>query len=76
MTVVKPGLPTTADLYALPLDSKPAKRSMLADKVPAHAEKLFVYTPPTSPPTNFLEYKEAQTQIHIFLSKLRLCSLF
>uniref|UniRef100_A0A8C4I610 VPS10 domain-containing receptor SorCS2 n=1 Tax=Dicentrarchus labrax TaxID=13489 RepID=A0A8C4I610_DICLA len=28
VTVVKPGLPTTADLYVLPLDSKPAKRSM------------------------------------------------
>uniref|UniRef100_A0A671XLU9 VPS10 domain-containing receptor SorCS2 n=1 Tax=Sparus aurata TaxID=8175 RepID=A0A671XLU9_SPAAU len=33
VTVVKPGLPTTADLYALPPDNKPAKRSMLVDKV-------------------------------------------
>uniref|UniRef100_A0A8D3ARB3 VPS10 domain-containing receptor SorCS2 n=1 Tax=Scophthalmus maximus TaxID=52904 RepID=A0A8D3ARB3_SCOMX len=33
VTVVKPGLPTTADLYVLPLSSKPAKRSMFVDKV-------------------------------------------
>ncbi|XP_047186475.1 VPS10 domain-containing receptor SorCS2 isoform X4 [Scophthalmus maximus] len=32
VTVVKPGLPTTADLYVLPLSSKPAKRSMFVDK--------------------------------------------
>uniref|UniRef100_A0A3B4Y401 VPS10 domain-containing receptor SorCS2 n=1 Tax=Seriola lalandi dorsalis TaxID=1841481 RepID=A0A3B4Y401_SERLL len=32
VTVVKPGLPTTADLYVLPLDSKPAKKSMFVDK--------------------------------------------
>ncbi|GLD64082.1 VPS10 domain-containing receptor SorCS2 isoform X2 [Lates japonicus] len=36
VTVVKPGLPTTADLYVLPLDSKPAKRSVFVDKrIPA-----------------------------------------
>uniref|UniRef100_A0A7N8YEN8 VPS10 domain-containing receptor SorCS2 n=1 Tax=Mastacembelus armatus TaxID=205130 RepID=A0A7N8YEN8_9TELE len=36
VTVVKPGLPTTADLYVLPLDSKPAKKSMFVDKrIPA-----------------------------------------
>ena len=39
VTVVKPGLPTTADLYVLPLDSKPAKRSMFVDKVRAHTWK-------------------------------------
>uniref|UniRef100_A0A4W6DGG1 VPS10 domain-containing receptor SorCS2 n=1 Tax=Lates calcarifer TaxID=8187 RepID=A0A4W6DGG1_LATCA len=33
VTVVKPGLPTTADLYVLPLDSKPAKRSVF--RIPA-----------------------------------------
>ncbi|KAK9524407.1 hypothetical protein VZT92_016804 [Zoarces viviparus] len=32
VTVVKPGLPTTADLYVLPLDRKPAKTSMFIDK--------------------------------------------
>ncbi|KAG7236890.1 hypothetical protein INR49_000137, partial [Caranx melampygus] len=32
VTVVKPGLPTTADLYILPLDSKPAKKSVFIDK--------------------------------------------
>uniref|UniRef100_A0A7N8YJR4 VPS10 domain-containing receptor SorCS2 n=1 Tax=Mastacembelus armatus TaxID=205130 RepID=A0A7N8YJR4_9TELE len=36
VTVVKPGLPTTADLYVLPLDSKPAKKSMFVDKVHTH----------------------------------------
>uniref|UniRef100_A0A3P9NCV5 VPS10 domain-containing receptor SorCS2 n=1 Tax=Poecilia reticulata TaxID=8081 RepID=A0A3P9NCV5_POERE len=36
VTVVNPGLPTTADLYVLPLDSKPAKGSILVDKrIPA-----------------------------------------
>ncbi|KAM7377629.1 hypothetical protein PAMA_014099 [Pampus argenteus] len=36
VTVVKPGLPTAANLYVLPLDSKPAKRSMFVDKrIPA-----------------------------------------
>uniref|UniRef100_A0A3B5L4U6 VPS10 domain-containing receptor SorCS2 n=1 Tax=Xiphophorus couchianus TaxID=32473 RepID=A0A3B5L4U6_9TELE len=36
VTVVNPGLPTTADLYVLPLDSKPAKGSVLVDKrIPA-----------------------------------------
>ncbi|CAI5672241.1 VPS10 domain-containing receptor SorCS2 isoform X1 [Oreochromis niloticus] len=36
VTVVKPGLPTTADLYVLPLDTKPAKRSLFVDKrIPA-----------------------------------------
>ncbi|KAM9717547.1 VPS10 domain-containing receptor SorCS2 isoform 6-T6 [Menidia menidia] len=36
VTVVKPGLPTSADLYVLPLDSKPAKRSIFVDKrIPA-----------------------------------------
>ncbi|XP_031730172.1 VPS10 domain-containing receptor SorCS2 isoform X4 [Anarrhichthys ocellatus] len=36
VTVVKPGLPTTADLYVLPLDRKPAKTSMFIDKrIPA-----------------------------------------
>lgn len=33
VTVVKPGLPTTADLYVLPLDDKPAKGSKFVDKV-------------------------------------------
>ncbi|XP_037531168.1 VPS10 domain-containing receptor SorCS2 [Nematolebias whitei] len=32
VTVVKPGLPTTADLYVLPLDNKPSKRSKFVDK--------------------------------------------
>ncbi|KAG9345536.1 hypothetical protein JZ751_008680 [Albula glossodonta] len=36
VTMVRPGLPTTADLYVLPLESKPAKRSVFVDKrVPA-----------------------------------------
>nr|XP_033465773.1 VPS10 domain-containing receptor SorCS2 isoform X2 [Epinephelus lanceolatus] len=36
VTVVKPGLPTRADLYVLPLDSTSAKRSMFIDKrIPA-----------------------------------------
>ncbi|MED6293788.1 VPS10 domain-containing receptor SorCS2, partial [Characodon lateralis] len=36
VTVVNPGLPTTADLYVLPLDSKPAKGSLFVDKrIPA-----------------------------------------
>lgn len=36
VTVVKPGLPTTANLYVLPLDTKPAKRSLFVDKrIPA-----------------------------------------
>ncbi|TNN55078.1 VPS10 domain-containing receptor SorCS2 [Liparis tanakae] len=36
VTVVKPGLPTTADLYILPLDRKPAKTSKVRDKrIPA-----------------------------------------
>ncbi|XP_078137962.1 VPS10 domain-containing receptor SorCS2 [Centroberyx gerrardi] len=36
VTMVKPGLPTTADLYVLPLESKPAKRSVFVDKrIPA-----------------------------------------
>ncbi|XP_056299188.1 VPS10 domain-containing receptor SorCS2 isoform X2 [Pseudoliparis swirei] len=36
VTVVKPGLPTTADLYILPLDRKPAKTSKVQDKrIPA-----------------------------------------
>ncbi|XP_029310365.1 VPS10 domain-containing receptor SorCS2 isoform X5 [Cottoperca gobio] len=36
VSVVKPGLPTTADLYVLPLDSKPAKGSTFIDKrIPA-----------------------------------------
>ncbi|XP_041840429.1 VPS10 domain-containing receptor SorCS2-like [Melanotaenia boesemani] len=36
VTVVKPGLPTPADLYVLPLDSKPDKRSVFVDKhIPA-----------------------------------------
>uniref|UniRef100_A0A8C9ZYK3 VPS10 domain-containing receptor SorCS2 n=1 Tax=Sander lucioperca TaxID=283035 RepID=A0A8C9ZYK3_SANLU len=33
LTVVKPGLPTTADLYILPLYTNPAKRTMFVDKV-------------------------------------------
>lgn len=33
VTVVKPGLPTTADLYVLPQDGQPAKKNMYADKV-------------------------------------------
>uniref|UniRef100_A0A7N6FHQ3 VPS10 domain-containing receptor SorCS2 n=1 Tax=Anabas testudineus TaxID=64144 RepID=A0A7N6FHQ3_ANATE len=37
VTVVNPGLPTTADLYVLPLDNKPAKRSMFVDKVRTQA---------------------------------------
>ncbi|XP_075999994.1 VPS10 domain-containing receptor SorCS2 isoform X2 [Genypterus blacodes] len=32
VTVVKPGLPTTADLYVLPMDNKPAKRNMFVDE--------------------------------------------
>lgn len=36
VTVVKPGLPTAADLYVLPLDNKPAKKSMFVDKVHTH----------------------------------------
>lgn len=34
--MVKPGLPTAADLYVLPVDGKPAKRSMFVDKVRVH----------------------------------------
>lgn len=33
VTMVKPGLPTTADLYVLPQDSTPVKRSVFVDKV-------------------------------------------
>lgn len=33
VTVVKSGLPTSADLYVLPLESKPAKQGMFVDKV-------------------------------------------
>lgn len=33
VAVVKPGLPTTADLYVLPADSKAAARSVFIDKV-------------------------------------------
>ncbi|XP_034757086.1 VPS10 domain-containing receptor SorCS2 isoform X5 [Etheostoma cragini] len=41
LTVVKPGLPTTADLYILPLYSNPAKRSMVLDKrIPAIIQAL------------------------------------
>uniref|UniRef100_A0AAX7U653 VPS10 domain-containing receptor SorCS2 n=1 Tax=Astatotilapia calliptera TaxID=8154 RepID=A0AAX7U653_ASTCA len=36
VTVVKPGLPTSANLYVLPLDTKPAKRSLFVDKVCYH----------------------------------------
>ncbi|XP_057201158.1 VPS10 domain-containing receptor SorCS2 isoform X5 [Triplophysa rosa] len=32
VTMVKPGLPTTADLYVLPQDSTPVKRSVFVDK--------------------------------------------
>uniref|UniRef100_A0A6Q2ZN89 VPS10 domain-containing receptor SorCS2 n=1 Tax=Esox lucius TaxID=8010 RepID=A0A6Q2ZN89_ESOLU len=32
VTMVKPGLPTTANLYVLPPDHKPAKRSVFVDK--------------------------------------------
>ncbi|MFT7797421.1 VPS10 domain-containing receptor SorCS2 [Arapaima gigas] len=32
VTMVKPGLPTTADLYVLPAESKAAKRSVFVDK--------------------------------------------
>ncbi|XP_056608516.1 VPS10 domain-containing receptor SorCS2 isoform X2 [Triplophysa dalaica] len=32
VTMVKPGLPTTADLYVLPQDSTPLKRSVFVDK--------------------------------------------
>ncbi|XP_010886317.2 VPS10 domain-containing receptor SorCS2 isoform X4 [Esox lucius] len=36
VTMVKPGLPTTANLYVLPPDHKPAKRSVFVDKrIPA-----------------------------------------
>ncbi|XP_036407061.1 VPS10 domain-containing receptor SorCS2 isoform X1 [Megalops cyprinoides] len=36
VTTVRPGLPTTADLYVLPIESKTAKRSVFVDKrVPA-----------------------------------------
>ncbi|XP_031648078.1 VPS10 domain-containing receptor SorCS2 isoform X3 [Oncorhynchus kisutch] len=36
VTMVKPGLPTTAELYILPPESKPAKRSVFVDKrIPA-----------------------------------------
>ncbi|KAG7252264.1 hypothetical protein CRUP_009049, partial [Coryphaenoides rupestris] len=36
VTMVKPGLPTTANLYVLPLDSKPVTRSGFVDKrIPA-----------------------------------------
>ncbi len=33
--MVKPGLPTTADLYVLPQESTPVKRSVFVDKVDA-----------------------------------------
>uniref|UniRef100_A0AAQ4RZY4 VPS10 domain-containing receptor SorCS2 n=1 Tax=Gasterosteus aculeatus aculeatus TaxID=481459 RepID=A0AAQ4RZY4_GASAC len=39
VTVVKPGLPTTADLYVLPLDREPAKMNMFTDKVHTHFQK-------------------------------------
>uniref|UniRef100_A0A672RQL0 VPS10 domain-containing receptor SorCS2 n=1 Tax=Sinocyclocheilus grahami TaxID=75366 RepID=A0A672RQL0_SINGR len=35
VTMVKPGLPTTADLYVLPQESTPVKRSVFVDKVDA-----------------------------------------
>nr|XP_023681206.1 VPS10 domain-containing receptor SorCS2 isoform X2 [Paramormyrops kingsleyae] len=35
VTMVKPGLPTTADLYVLPAEAKPAKRSVLSNKIPS-----------------------------------------
>uniref|UniRef100_A0A8C1GKY5 Sortilin-related VPS10 domain containing receptor 2 n=1 Tax=Cyprinus carpio TaxID=7962 RepID=A0A8C1GKY5_CYPCA len=35
VTMVKPGLPTTADLYVLPQESTPVKRSVFVDKVNA-----------------------------------------
>uniref|UniRef100_A0A3P8PPP3 VPS10 domain-containing receptor SorCS2 n=1 Tax=Astatotilapia calliptera TaxID=8154 RepID=A0A3P8PPP3_ASTCA len=42
VTVVKPGLPTSANLYVLPLDTKPAKRSLFVDKVLTHQQHLLV----------------------------------
>ena len=33
VTVVKPGLPTAADLFVLPLDNKQDKKSVFVDKV-------------------------------------------
>ncbi|XP_060887953.1 VPS10 domain-containing receptor SorCS2-like [Labrus mixtus] len=36
VTVVNPGLPTSADLYVLPQDSKPDKRNMFVDKRRRH----------------------------------------
>uniref|UniRef100_A0A3Q3F8J5 Sortilin-related VPS10 domain containing receptor 2 n=1 Tax=Labrus bergylta TaxID=56723 RepID=A0A3Q3F8J5_9LABR len=38
VTVVNPGLPTSADLYVLPQDSKPDKRNMFVDKVQTREE--------------------------------------
>uniref|UniRef100_A0A3Q2DMM2 VPS10 domain-containing receptor SorCS2 n=1 Tax=Cyprinodon variegatus TaxID=28743 RepID=A0A3Q2DMM2_CYPVA len=45
VTVVNPGLPTTADLYVLPLDTKQAKGSVFVDKVNPHkpTQLLYVY---------------------------------
>uniref|UniRef100_A0A3Q2YTJ5 VPS10 domain-containing receptor SorCS2 n=1 Tax=Hippocampus comes TaxID=109280 RepID=A0A3Q2YTJ5_HIPCM len=37
VTVVKAGLPTAADLYVLPTERTPAKRSVFQDKVNVHA---------------------------------------
>uniref|UniRef100_A0A8C4YWA9 Sortilin related VPS10 domain containing receptor 2 n=1 Tax=Gadus morhua TaxID=8049 RepID=A0A8C4YWA9_GADMO len=37
VTMVKPGLPTTANLYIVPLESKPVTKSVFVDKVGAHA---------------------------------------
>jgi hypothetical protein len=40
VTMVKPGLPTTAELYILPPESKPAKRSVFVDKVHYQTDTL------------------------------------
>uniref|UniRef100_A0A8C6KJW0 VPS10 domain-containing receptor SorCS2 n=1 Tax=Nothobranchius furzeri TaxID=105023 RepID=A0A8C6KJW0_NOTFU len=45
VTVVKPGLPTSADLYVLPTHSKPIKRSIFMDKVSTNTRAAFTLKP-------------------------------
>uniref|UniRef100_A0A3Q2QHA8 VPS10 domain-containing receptor SorCS2 n=1 Tax=Fundulus heteroclitus TaxID=8078 RepID=A0A3Q2QHA8_FUNHE len=55
VTVVNPGLPTTADLYVLPLDNKPAKGSIFVDKV--HPQK----------PTQWYIHAHAEIQFSVIV---------
>uniref|UniRef100_A0A7N9AV92 VPS10 domain-containing receptor SorCS2 n=1 Tax=Mastacembelus armatus TaxID=205130 RepID=A0A7N9AV92_9TELE len=49
VTVVKPGLPTTADLYVLPLDSKPAKKSITFSRPEKRLPKSHLNSKTTAP---------------------------